>query len=554
MLKKFMLFVSIIWTLPLFSQDLQNLKTQQPFKLTGNALLSLNYFESSNASYSYQPFSYLMSVNLRPSIYGFSVPLSFSYSKMNKSFKHPFYRFGMSPSYKWVTLHLGHRSTNFSRFTMSGQRSLGMGIELMPGKFRFAFMYGKFKKDNAYKTIYDDHLNQDDYSLKGYAIKLGLGSKKNYFDLVFMHISDPKETFIDTSLYTHPESNVVASAISQFNITKHLKFNGEVAVSIFTHNMHASPYDIEDMPLFIHNMGNHFHINTSSAIAMATDLGLDYSQNKLSIGIQYQRIDPGYKSLGTHFIRNDFEKYSLKSGYRFKVANINGSIGLLRDNLMNSKLSQANRLAYTLGLSLTPPGIFSMNANYSNFSTKQKEGRAPLNDTIRLYQVNKNISIVPQLRFSNSSHSNIIMINYTYANLLDKNDFAENTMPIASNMAFLQYMYRSFENEYGISANINYTNFKTSTHKLINIGPSITADKTLLKKKGVVQASFTYLLSNNNSIKGNIITLRMGFNYKISKSQKVKLNYYFTKSRYPDDSSISGYHNSRGVLAYVYKF
>lgn len=554
MLKKLTFIILVFWTFSSIGQDLQSLKNQKPFSLTGNAMLSLNYFQSSNASYSYQPFSYLVAINLTPSIYGFSVPLSVSYSKMNKSFKHPFYRFGMSPTYKWITLHLGHRSTSFSKYTVSGQRSFGAGVELMPGKFRFAFMYGKFKKDNAYKTIYDDELVQDNFSLKGYAVKLGIGTNKSYFDLVFMHIADNEDQFMDTSLYNHPQSNVVASAITEFSFSKHLKFNGEVALSLFTYNMLASNYDMDDLPKFIGNMGDYLNINTSSSVAMATDIGLDYSQRKFSVGAQYQRIDPNYKSLGATYIRNDFEKYSLKSSYRFNIAYINGSIGLLRDNLKNTKLSQANRLAYTLGLTLTPPGLFSMNANYSNFSTKQKEGRAPLNDTIRLYQVNKNFSIVPQVRFGNTKSSNIIMFNYTYANMLDKNDFAENAVPIASNMAFLQYMYQSFVHEYGLSANINFTNFKTALNTLTNIGPSISANKTLLKKKGVAQLSLSYLLSDNNSIRGSIISTRIGFNYKISKSQQIKFNYYFTKSKYPESANITAYHNSRGVLAYVYKF
>jgi hypothetical protein len=554
MLKRFIFVLFILWGSYVFSQDLGNLKHQKPFNVSGSAMLSLNYYESSNAIQTYQPFSYLVAVNVTPAIYGFSVPLSFTYTKMNKSFNHPFYRFGLSPTYKWVTLHLGHRSTNFSRFTVSGQKSFGVGIELTPGKFRFAFLYGKFKKDNAYKTIYDDELEQDEYTLKGYAVKIGVGSQKNYFDLVFMHIADNTDDFSDTSLQIHPESNVVVSAITQLSIAKNLKFNAEIAASVFTQNMFATEYDMDDLPKLVRNMSDYLNINTSTSLALATDVGLEYKLKKFSAGVQYQRIDPGYKSLGTNYIRNDFEQYALKSSYKFKIGHINGSVGLMRDNLKNTKLSQANRLTYTLGVALTPSGVFSVKANYSNFSTKQTEGRVPLNDTIRLFQVNKNISVMPQLRFVNSKSSNIIMANYTYANLVDKNSFAEYAVPVVSNTAFLQYMYSAAETGLGISANINYTDFKTALSRITNIGPTVGANKTMLKKKGTAQLSLTYLRSNNNSVKGNIYSARVGYNYKISKSQQIKFSYFFTKSKYPEDATVVGYNNSRGVLAYVYKF
>ena len=554
MLRKFIFILFILWSANVFSQDLGNLKNQKPFQLSGSAMLSLNYYESSNDIQTYQPFSYLVAVNVTPAVYGFSVPLSFTYTKMNKSFNHPFYRFGLSPTYKWATLHLGHRSTNFSRFTVSGQKSFGVGIELTPGKFRFAFMYGKFKKDNAYKTIYDEELEQDEYTLKGYAVKLGVGSQKNYFDLVFMHIADNTDEYSDTSLQIHPESNVVISAITQFSIAKNLKFNAEIAASVFTQNMFATEYDMDDLPKFLGKMSDYLNINTSTSLALATDVGLEYKLKKFSAGLQYQRIDPGYKSLGTNFIRNDFEQYALKSSYKFKTGHINGSIGLMRDNLKNTKISQANRLTYTLGVALTPPGVFSITANYSNFSTKQTEGRVPLNDTIRLFQVNRNISVMPQLRFMSSKSSNIIMANYTYANLIDKNSFAEYALPVVSNTAFIQYMYSALESGLGISANINYTDFKTEFSRITNIGPTVGANKTMLKKKGTAQLSFTYLRSNNNSVKGNIYSARIGYNYKISKSQQIKFSYFFTKSKYPEDATVVGYNNSRGVLAYVYKF
>ncbi len=497
----------------------QNVNTKSPFHIGGSFSTSLNYNETSSALHTYeQPFSYLLSVNVSPSVYGFSFPISASYSQMNKSFEHPFYRFGVSPTYKWAKLNLGHRSTNFSQFSVSGQKSFGAGIELTPGKLRLGFMYGKFQRDVGYRTTNPiNDFEQDDYSRKGYAAKLGIGSEKNYFDLVFMRIADELATF-DMSNNLLPESNVVASAITKFSLSKHVKLHAEVAASVITRDMSAGSLDLSSIPDFLHNSVSYLNINSSSNLTMARDFGIDYSNKTYSFGLEYKRVDPEYRSLGAHYFRNDFQNIALKGGYRSQKVSVNANIGIIKDNLKNTKLAQTNRLLTGLNLSLNPTKKFSLAANYSNFSTKQAEGSAALNDTIRMYQVNRNLSVVPQYRFGNKKVSNSIMANFAYAEMLDKNDFAQYEVPVVSKIAFLQYMYQQNEKGLGLSTNINYSDFQATNSQTIMMGPTLSATKSLFKKKGRAQLSMSYLWSDTNQVSGNIVNLRTGLNLKIKKS------------------------------------
>ncbi len=533
----------------------QNVNTKSPFHIGGSFSTSLNYNETSSALHTYeQPFSYLLSVNVSPSVYGFSFPISASYSQMNKSFEHPFYRFGVSPTYKWAKLNLGHRSTNFSQFSVSGQKSFGAGIELTPGKLRLGFMYGKFQRDVGYRTTNPiNDFEQNDYSRKGYAAKIGIGSKKNHFDLVFMRIADDLASF-DTSTNILPESNVIASAITKFSLGKHVKLHAEVAASVITRDMSANSLDLSDIPNFLHNSVSYLNINSSSNLTMARDFGIDYRNKAYSVGLEYKRVDPEYRSLGAHYFRNDFQNIALKGGYRSKKVSVNANIGIIKDNLKNTKTAQTNRLLTGLNLSLNPTKSFSVAANYSNFSTKQQEGQAALNDTIRMYQVNRNLSVVPMYRFGNKKVSNSIMANFSYAEMLDKNDFAEYAVPVASKIAFLQYMYQQNETGLGLSTNFNYTDFEAANSQTTTLGPTLSATKSVFKKKGRIQLSMSYLWSESDLNSGNIINLRTGFNYKISKKQLIKFSYYMIKSDSDNTNSNLNYDRSRGLLAYTYKF
>lgn len=550
------LFVSfLLFFQSLFGQSNPSINTSKPFRIGGSFSTSLNYNETSSALHTYeQPFSFLFNINVAPSVYGFSFPISASYSQMNKSFEHPFYRFGISPSYKWAKLNLGHRSTNFSQFSLSGQKSFGAGIELTPGKLRFGFMYGKFQRDVGYRTTNPiEDLKQNDYSRKGYAAKLGIGSDKNHFDLIFMRIADELATF-DMSNNILPESNVVASAITKFSLGKHVKLHAEMAASVITRDMSAGSLDLSSIPNFLHNSVSYLNINSSSNLTLARDFGIDYSNKTYSLGLEYKRVDPEYRSLGAHYFRNDFQNIALKAGYRSKKVAVNANVGIIKDNLKDTKLAQTNRLLTGLNLSINPTKSFSLAANYSNFSTKQAEGSAALNDTIRMYQVNRNLSVVPQYRFGNKKVSNNIMANLTYAEMLDKNDFAVYAVPVVSKIAFLQYMYQQNEKGLGLSTNFNYSDFEATNSRTTTIGPTLSATKSLFKKKGRAQLSMSYLWSDTNQVSGNIINLRTGLNYKITKKQLIKFSYNMIKSSSDDTTISKPYDRSRGLLSYTYKF
>ncbi|MEQ8338575.1 MAG: hypothetical protein RIA62_14560 [Cyclobacteriaceae bacterium] len=47
----------------------------------------------------------------------------------NTSFQQPFNQYGMSPTYKNVTAHIGFRSMNFSRYSLAGHLFLVPGLK-----------------------------------------------------------------------------------------------------------------------------------------------------------------------------------------------------------------------------------------------------------------------------------------------------------------------------------------------------------------------------------------------------------------------------------------
>jgi len=151
------LLTFLLTSFALQAQDLEQIAKQKPVRLNGGLTVLANTYQVSGIAPRSKPF--LWSINGSPTlnIYGVTLPFYFNIGAQNRSFSQPFNQFGVSPKYKAITAHLGWRSMNFSQYTLSGIMMFGGGIELKPGKFRFAAMVGRFnravREDSAQQFI-----------------------------------------------------------------------------------------------------------------------------------------------------------------------------------------------------------------------------------------------------------------------------------------------------------------------------------------------------------------------------------------------------------------
>ncbi|MDP4256024.1 MAG: hypothetical protein Q8938_18595, partial [Bacteroidota bacterium] len=110
------------------AQDIGTWGSQKPVSLRGSAQIRGIFYGASGIPDRRTPFSYLFAGNLTADLYGVSIPMNFSISEQDRSFSQPFNQFGISPHYKWITLHLGYRNISFSPYTLAGYTLLGAGV------------------------------------------------------------------------------------------------------------------------------------------------------------------------------------------------------------------------------------------------------------------------------------------------------------------------------------------------------------------------------------------------------------------------------------------
>lgn len=404
-------------------QDLSNLKSGNTFDVNGTASLSISYngVHSSTDSLVNTADSYSIGLRGSLSFLGIVMPVQLNYRKgqFNASTANPFFRLGLSPTYKWAKIHLGYRTMQFSKYSLSDITFFGAGVEINPGNLRMAAMYGELKTPNYNLDTLAFHANLiSNYKRKAYGFKLGFGKQRNYFDLFYFKAKDRYDVADAEDFYITllpPPENLVLGFDTRFVLFKKLTAALNINMSAMTNNQNASDESIvEDLDEGLRKALNSLiTVNSTTRANTAGEVSLTWYDKYFNLGIMYKRIDPNYASFGIHYVLDDLENYTLNGGVRLLKSrvSINGNVGVQRNNLKNIRNNTTERVIYNINSSIILKSNAGVNLTYSNFAVDQKAGFVMLNDTFRLVQNTSVISVTPFYNWGKEKTKHSIQVN-----------------------------------------------------------------------------------------------------------------------------------------------
>lgn len=402
--------ITLIWLFlyaQVAGQDLSNLKSGNTFDVNGTASLSISYngVHSSSDSLVNQADSYSIGLRGSLSFLGIVMPVQLNYRKgqFNASTANPFFRLGLSPTYKWAKVHLGYRTMQFSKYSLSDITFLGGGVEINPGNLRLAGMVGELKTPNFNLDTLAFHANLiSNYKRKAYGFKLGFGKQRNYFDLFYFKAKDKYDVDDAEEFYVTllpPPENLVLGVDTRFVLFKKLTAALNINLSAMTNNQNASDQSIvEDLDEGLRKALNSLiTVNSTTRANTAGEASLTWYDKYFNLGFMYKRIDPNYASFGIHYVLDDLENYTINGGVRLLKSRVslNGNVGVQRNNLKNIRNQTTERIIYNINSSIILKSNAGLNLAYSNFAVDQKAGFVMLNDTFRLVQNTSVISVTP---------------------------------------------------------------------------------------------------------------------------------------------------------------
>lgn len=356
-----------------------------PFTMNAGIGLNMRSYSAYGGDPRQDPFFYTLNAHANVRIYKIDLPFSILISAKNQTSSTPnfqelidnfrnnfrarrdrFTRFGMSPHYKWIRLHLGHRSMNFSQFTLANLNFFGAGMELTPGNVRVAGMYGRLARAEPIDLSLVTP-NIPVYERIGYGAKVGYGDQDQSIDLILFGARDDVNSIDipeDTPEQPAPEQNAVIGVNVQKLFFERFRFRTEFAYSLLNPNSEDAIISDNRFPDFL------FTERTTTETYTAVDAGLDYEGSGFTAGVGYRRIAPEYRSLGAYFFNNDIRDLlgKLSFGMFDGRVNVNLSGGVQSNNLDNSKPSTTQRGIYSADVAYAHEA-FSAGANYSNNTT-----------------------------------------------------------------------------------------------------------------------------------------------------------------------------------------
>ena len=548
----------------LFSQDLEQIKKQKPFTITGGVNLQGQIYSMGGAP-PRQPWnSYVLSGTPTLNVYGIQLPFSFTLSNNQRDFRQPFNQIGVSPMYKWMKIHAGYRSVTFSQFGLAGHMILGGGFEMTPKKFRLSVMYGRSNKavaEDTTKTISQNlnSINYPAYKQMLLAVKMGVGTANNFFDLYFLKGKDDT-----TSLKVKPQKtevlpgeNFVLGFVHKFSFFKNkLDWQSEAAGSVFTRDQSMMKYDLSTVKqadlirkIMIPNYSTTFYTAIESQVK--------YKHKYFSVGGKYRRIEPDYKSMGAYFFQSDLEQMTgtfTAKLFKSKL-NLNGSYGIQNDNISRKKVATTQRNIYSIVVNYILNKHFGIDFNVSNYGTAQRAGTKSLSDTNRINQISNSYTVTPHFFFQKGNKAHSILLILGNQTLNDRNTFTSNYSEMSMIFGNLNYSLSDIEKKTAYLFGLNYNQSTTISGEISMMGATVGTSRSFLKDKLSSDFNLVGNITQFNGVSnGFLTTLSSGNNYTITKKQSVRLQLNWLINQSKNTAAGKSFNEFTGMIQYRYNF
>lgn len=544
------------------------IKDKKPFKLSGGINAS-SVFYTGNMPVGRDPFSYILNGSVNLSIYKVNIPLSFSFTNRGFSYNYSYPRLpnklSLHPKYKWVTGHIGDVSMTFSPYTLNGVIFRGAGFDFVPtgSRFKYSIMYGRLQKAVEYRP--DNGNTLATYKRMGYGLKAGYenGSKRAIFSLFSAKDILNSLTVKPDSLQIYPQANTSLSFEGSLPVMKSLVAKVEYGISVLTKDIRA-PKNSDT--LRVTGLNKILGGRISSSLYKAFKTELNYTLGSAMLGVGYERVDPGYQTLGAYYFTNDLENITAifaQSLFKGKV-NLSGNLGIQRDDLDRKKSGGTRRTVGSANITYAASKRFTSTLSYSNFQTYT-------NVKPQFQYINQQTPFdnLDTLNFRQLSQNSNLNINYVVSDnkerpqnlnfnlgLQDSYDMQGGVISKGNASRFYNFAgsYSFVNNPQSLNflTAFNLTYNQIASNNLLTMGPTFGFNKGLWDKKVSTGLSCSYNQTTSAGIKQNsIFSIRANAAYVLKKKHNFGVNMVTMNRKSVSANSYSDY---TATITYNYSF
>lgn len=563
--------VIILLVLILFSfkkataQNLDKLGKKNMLTVSGGLNLNSIFYQANGINNRRDPFTWFANGNITLNVLDITLPFNYSYSNNQSKFTQPFNMTSFNPTYKWAKGYVGFTSMNFSPYTLAGHVFLGGGIELTPKDWKISVMYGRLKKAVAYDVINQSEADMS-YKRMGYGAKVAY--EKNGYGLGLNYFSAKDDvtsiTYIPSNTAVNPQENTVIGVSGKAKISKYVTFDGEYAISGLTKNSLVSDEGqsvTNKLPLI-------YKMRSTSQFYNAYKTSIGISLGLVKVNLNYEHVDPDYKTLGAYYFNNDFENITIAPSIGLLKGKLNIAInsGFQKNNLDHSKLSTTKRWVGSANVTFAPNQKWNFNGSYSNFSsyTNVRLQTDPFyiktpSDTLNFYQLSQNANVTINHNFGNVKLKQAIVFTGNYQVTGEKTGLTTG-VPSRIYNGNLMYSFNFTKTKTSVSIGLNANKSEMQTLNSLYAGPNATIGQSFLNNTMKGSLGIAYNLGYVNSISSSSVLnnrASISYNPKIANKKLGKPSLTFSTvytQKFKTIITSQAFGEFTGTLALGYSF
>ena len=474
---------------PSYAQNIEEVlafRKKKPLKISGSISARATLF-SSRPSEARQSFTYQLTGSVNLSLHELlNIPLSFNLNNYGANFSYPSLpnRLSLHPSYKWAKAHIGDVSMSFGPYTLNGHQFTGLGVELSPGRWQVSAMAGRLLK----RVDADPNIPslQVGYERWGYGLKTRYeGSTFALGGTVFAaRDRDGRISFDIDALGIYPKGNIALGLEGSLSLIKDLKLSLEYGLSRMQQDLRSAEV-------------SYYH-------ALRADVSYSFVGNTLGVG--YERIDPGYATLGAYYFNNDYENLTLNYSRSFFDSKLSLALsgGLQRDDLRGQKQEHNKRFVGSAQVGFTPSEALSASVSLSSFQSYRNlkssfdyiNARTPYDnlDTLQFTQLNHSLDADISWRLKQSeAQTQTLSATLSYQEAADRQGRYIQPGQLTRFMNLgTSYSLDLSALDLTLTGGFNVSNNYADRKAVLTLGPSLSLAKRFLKKQLSTGLSLSY--------------------------------------------------------------
>jgi hypothetical protein len=362
-------------------------------------------------------------------LFGLRSGLNLTYSTEGNELRQSMNRLSFSTRWGWGRASAGSVSPSLSAYSLNGETARGGFLELTPGPLRLSGVFGRTQRAVAPGT--GRSFRQAAYARWLYAGRLGLGDQTGtHFHLVGVVARDDTTSLDAPGSEVLPQENVsLTPSLGLSLFDEAFQLQAQVTPSAFSRDTRADAFDLSDTPVpgFVTSF---FTPRTSTRLDWAGKARVELNLQRFRVEVGYDRIQPGFRSLGAGRLRSDQETISVRPRVRLLGGklNLSGRFRRTRNNLLGNHITTRNRTQIGLNAQVRLSRAVGLSGSYQQMNNAtEPTASAQQPDQLRQSQVTRTATLSPTLTLRAGPTTHNVSLSGTWQTFANEHPASQGT-------------------------------------------------------------------------------------------------------------------------------